>query len=176
MINILLLDAINLPSSHYSFLVLKHPPTSLLFCQQSRDHPIDVFTSKEQGDSRSEAYLLLTFNSLTRLNSNPRSTGQHWYLPSQVSAATCDSSRMHLLFSLLEHHPRHPTAHSRTLLHTLKPRHGSTNTAKSHSWRRLNASTSSSPGLSYTEIRPKPATHTDTLPGHIFSCNTERKL
>ena len=48
-------------------------------------------------------------------------------------------------------------------------------TAKSHSGRRLNASTSST-SLSYTEIRPKPATDTDPFSGHILSRNTKREL
>jgi hypothetical protein len=71
-------------------------------------------------------------------------------------------------FSLLLHHLRHLIKHSTTIKHL---RHGSTNTAKSHTGRRLNAS-----ALSHSQVRPRPATYPDTFSGHILSRYSEREL
>jgi hypothetical protein len=132
---------------------------SLLFFVSNPRSSHDV-TSEGQNDRRSEE---LTF--LSKLVNQNSNIDQHSKTGTPcLSHRLPLSSRMHpLLFT-----PTPPQTSASTVSQL---RHGSTDTAKSHPGRQLNAST-----LGHTQVRPRPATDTDTLPGHLLSRNTKREL
>jgi hypothetical protein len=134
--------------------------TSSLLSTVNNPSPSHDVASKGQGDRRSEELTFLS--NLMNQNSN---IDQH-----SKTGTPCLSHRLPLSSRL--HPPLFTPTPPQTPANTVSHlRHGSTDTAKSHPGRRLNAST-----LGHTQVRPKPATDTDTLPGHLVSRHTKREL